>query len=117
MSSMATEGNGHAPEQGPKVTTTVRVKVTEAREQAENVAGAVSQGLIEKVIENPYGMLAAAFAVGYVAGGGLFTKTTARAVQMAARLAMVPQIREPLLDMAEAAIDQMLEKTKPPEGQ
>jgi hypothetical protein len=67
----------------------------------------------DKVAENPYGMLAAAFAIGYVAGGGLFTKTTARMVQMGARLTMIPQVREPLLDMAEAAIDGMLENTKP----
>ena len=81
----------------------------ETKDKAESVADAVRDSLAERVSANPYGMLAAAFAVGYVAGGGLFTKTTARMVQMGARLAMIPQLREPLLDMAEAAIDGMLE--------
>ena len=58
----------------------VKVRVTETKEQAESVAEAVRDSLAEKVLENPYGMLAAAFAVGYVAAGGLFTKTTARMV-------------------------------------
>ena len=106
------EGNGHtAPD--PTLGQRVKVKVNETKDRAESVAEAVRDSLAEKVAENPYGMLAAAFAVGYVAGGGLFTKTTARMVQMGARLAMIPQVREPLLDMAEAAIDGMLENTKP----
>jgi len=110
----ATEGNGHASPPGAASTADrVKVKVNEAKDKAGSVAEAVHQGLAEKVLDNPYGMLAAAFAVGYVAGGGLFTKTTARAVQMAARLAMIPQVRDPLLDMAEQAIDGILEKTKP----
>jgi hypothetical protein len=110
----AASGNGHP--QGAKPSSTaerVKVKVNEAKDKAGSVAEAVHQGLSEKVLDNPYGMLAAAFAVGYVAGGGLFTKTTARAVQLAARLAMIPQVRDPLLDMAEQAIDGLLEKTKP----
>ena len=78
-----------------------------------NTFTAVRDGMAEKVAQNPYGMLAAAFAVGYVAGGGLFTKTTARMVQLGARLAMIPQVRDPLLDMAEKVIDGVLERTKP----
>ena len=78
---------------------------------SESVAGAFHDALTEKVIENPYGTLAAAFAVGYVAGGGLFTKTTARMIQLGVRLAALPQIREPLLDIAEEAIDRVWEVT------
>jgi hypothetical protein len=106
------EGNGHA---GHAASTAERMKarVTQTKEQAESVAEAVRDSLADKVIENPYGMLAAAFAIGYVAGGGLFTKTTARMIQLGARLAMIPQVRDPLLDMAEQAIDGVLDKTRP----
>jgi hypothetical protein len=103
------EGNGHAKPEAP----TLGDRAQEAREQAQTVAGAMQEALAEKVAENPYGMIAAAFAVGYVAGGGLFTKTTARMVQMGARLMMIPQVRDPLLDAAETAIDSLLEKTRP----
>ena len=109
------ESNGRASKEPPNGTTAerVKVKVREAGEQAGSVAEAVRDGLAERVLDNPYGMLAAAFAVGYVAGGGLFTKTTARVAQLGARLAMIPQVRDPLLDMAEQAIDGMLGKTRP----
>ncbi|MBK7863325.1 MAG: hypothetical protein IPJ65_32940 [Archangiaceae bacterium] len=103
-------GNGHA---APSQAERVKVKVNQAREQAGSVAEAVRDGLAERVAANPYGALAAAFAVGYVTGGGLFTKTTARVIQLGARLAMIPQVREPLLDLAEQAIDGMLDKTRP----
>jgi hypothetical protein len=83
----------------------------ESPEDSESVAEAVTDALTEKVIENPYGTLAAAFAVGYVAGGGLFTKTTARMIQMGVRLAAIPQVRKPLLDLAEDTIDRVLELT------
>lgn len=108
-------GNGHAAPPRPSTADRVKEKLGETKDKAGSVAEAVRDSLAERVSENPYGMLAAAFAVGYVAGGGLFTKTTARMVQMGARLAMIPQLREPLLDMAEAAIDGMLEnKPKAP---
>lgn len=115
MSTPMAEGNGHpgAPGGAAGAAEKVKVRVNQAKAQAESVAEAVHEGLAEKVGENPYGMLAAAFAIGYVAGGGLFTKTTARMIQMGARLAMIPQVREPLLDMAEQALDGMLEKTRP----
>jgi hypothetical protein len=103
----AQEGNGaHAPSEP-----SLGDRAQAVKEQAETVAGAVTDALTEKVQQNPYGMIAAAFAVGYVAGGGLFTKTTARMVQLGARLMMIPQVRDPLLDAAEVAIDSLLEKT------
>ncbi len=111
MSGPRAEGNGHHREPGPAER--MKAKVVETKEQAQSVAEAVTSSITDKVLENPYGMLAAAFAVGYVAGGGLFTKTTARMVQMGARLAMIPQVREPLLDMAEQAIDGILQGNKP----
>ncbi len=103
--------NGHAQPKGPAAQ--VREKMSQATAQAGSVAEAVRDSLAERVMQNPYGMLAAAFAVGYVAGGGLFTRTTARMVQLGARLAMIPQVRDPMLDMAEKALDGMLERTKP----
>jgi hypothetical protein len=90
----------------------VAAKVQGAKEEAENVAEAVRESVTDRVRENPYGMLAAAFAVGYVAGGGLFTRTTARIIGLGARLAMIPQLRDPLLDVAEQAIDGLLDKTR-----
>jgi hypothetical protein len=107
-----TEGNGHAAK-ARSGAERVKVRMGQAKDQAESVAEAVRDGLAERVGRNPYGMLAAAFAFGYIAGGGLFTKTTARMVQLGARLAMIPQVRDPLLDMAESAIDSVLEKTRP----
>ena len=114
MSTPMTESNGHTQPKGAAgAAEKVKVRVTEAKDKAESVAEAVRDSLADRVLDNPYGMLAAAFAVGYVAGGGLFTKTTARIVQMGARLAMIPQVREPLLEMAEQAVDSVLEKTRP----
>lgn len=65
-------------------------------------------GVNERVEKNPYGMVAAAFGIGYVLGGGLFTPTTARVVGLGVKLASVPVIREALLGMAEAAVDGFL---------
>jgi len=84
---------------------------------AKNAGSAVdsaaeSVGLSERVAEMPYGMVAAALAVGYVAGGGLFTPTTARLVQLGVKLTTVPFIRNQLLDVAESAVDGLLNQTR-----
>ena len=57
-----------------------------------------------RVERNPYMMLAAAFGVGYVLGGGLFTRTTARMIRLGVRLAALPMVKDELLGMAEAAV-------------
>jgi hypothetical protein len=57
-----------------------------------------------RVERNPYMMMAAAFGVGYVLGGGLFTRTTARVIRLGVRLAALPMVKDELLGMAEAAI-------------
>jgi hypothetical protein len=59
------------------------------------------QGRVER---NPYMMLAAAFGVGYVLGGGLFTRTTARMIRLGIRVAALPMVKDELLGMAEAAV-------------
>ncbi len=57
-----------------------------------------------RVERNPYLMLAAAFGVGYVLGGGLFTRTTARVIRLGVRLAALPMVKDELLGMAEQAL-------------
>ncbi|HSP81760.1 MAG TPA: hypothetical protein VLQ93_24790 [Myxococcaceae bacterium] len=57
-----------------------------------------------RVERNPYLMMVAAFGVGYVLGGGLFTRTTARVIRLGVRLAALPIVKDELLGMAEAAI-------------
>ncbi|MFT3708385.1 MAG: hypothetical protein QM817_12095 [Archangium sp.] len=66
-------------------------------------------GLTEKVEKAPYAMVGAALGLGYVVGGGLFTPTTARLVRMAMKLTSIPMVRDRLLDVAEAAIDGVLQ--------
>jgi hypothetical protein len=82
---------------------------TDAQQLWEDARGAVTdlrdtmdlQGRVER---NPYLMLAAAFGVGYVLGGGLFTRTTARMIRLGVRLAALPMVKDELLGMAEAAV-------------
>lgn len=65
-------------------------------------------GLTPRVERSPYGTIAASLGLGYVAGGGLFTPTSARLVGFALKLAMVPVVRDRLLDVAESALDAFL---------
>jgi hypothetical protein len=54
------------------------------------------QGRVER---NPYGMMAGGLAVGYVLGGGLFTRLTERIVGAALRagvMAVLPRLEEEL---------------------
>lgn len=73
-------------------------------------------GVQARVEKHPYGMLAAAFGVGYVIGGGLFTPTTGRILGLGARLVGVPMVRNALLDLAEAAVDGLLQKSAADSG-
>jgi hypothetical protein len=99
----------HAPKQA-----TLSHTVTEAAKNAgaavEGAADAV--GLSQRVAEYPYGMVSAALAVGYVAGGGLFTPTTGRLIQLIAKLVTVPFVQTQLLEVAESAVDSVLEHTR-----
>jgi hypothetical protein len=49
-------------------------------------------------------MLAAAAAVGFVLGGGLFTSWTGGLVRLGIRLAAVPFVKNELMNVAEAAL-------------
>lgn len=57
-----------------------------------------------RVDRNPYLMMAAALGVGYVLGGGLFTRTTGRLLRLGVRLAALPMVKDELIGMAEAAL-------------
>ena len=88
-----------------------------AKDANQTLNGAASAvGLGAKVEKSPYGMLGAALGVGYVLGGGLFTPTTARLMKMGLKLARVPMVQERLLEVAEAALDGLLEKTRKPDS-
>jgi hypothetical protein len=53
---------------------------------------------------HPYLLVAAALGVGYVLGGGLFTRTTARVLGVAGRLSALPVMRSELTALAEALL-------------
>jgi len=82
---------------------------TDAQQLWDDARGAVTDlqdtmDLKGRVQRNPYLMVAAAFGVGYVLGGGLFTRTTARVLRLGVRLAALPMVKDELLGMAEAAM-------------
>ncbi|WP_233262013.1 hypothetical protein [Vitiosangium sp. GDMCC 1.1324] len=82
---------------------------SDAQQLWEDTRGAVTDlqetlDLKGRVERNPYLMLAAAFGVGYVLGGGLFTRTTGRIIRLGVRLAALPMVKDELIGMAEAAL-------------
>lgn len=82
---------------------------SDAQRLWEDTRGAVTDlqetlDLKGRVERNPYLMLAAAFGVGYVLGGGLFTRTTGRILRLGMRLAALPMVKDELIGMAEAAL-------------
>lgn len=85
---------------------TVQELAKDANSAVNGMADAV--GLTDQVEKAPYAMIGAALGVGYIVGGGLFTPTTARLLRMGMKLAAIPQVRDRLLDVAEAAIDGVL---------
>src|SRR5688572_18325490 len=67
------------------------------------------QGRIER---NPYGTLLAAAGVGYILGGGLFTRATGRILGVAARLMLVPLVRAELSALGATLMGAGEEETK-----
>jgi hypothetical protein len=54
-----------------------------------------------RVQRNPYGMVAGALAIGFVAGGGLFTRLTARIVGAGLRIGLMtalPMLQQQLIE-------------------
>lgn len=65
-----------------------------------------------RVQRNPYLMLAAAAGVGYLLGGGLFTRLTSRMVHLGFRLAALPLVKDEVLGIAESAVEQLTGRAK-----
>lgn len=87
---------------------------SEARGAASDLGQTLDlRGRVER---HPYGMIAAAAGVGYVLGGGLFTPLTARILRLGLRLAALPFVKEELLGMAEAALNDLSRKAAAPGG-
>jgi len=57
-----------------------------------------------RVQRHPYAMLALAAGVGYVLGGGLFTRLTGSLVRLGVRLAAVPLVKDELMNLAQGAL-------------
>jgi hypothetical protein len=108
-------GNG-APHAGPGIGERVDQLNENAQKLLSDAQDAVSEladavDLRGRVQRHPYGMLAAAAGVGYVLGGGLFTPFTARVLRLAVRLAALPLVKDELIGMAEAAVDNLASRT------
>ena len=110
-----------SPQDGKQVAEEVAQHVDKASAAAQQFfdeAKASGQGLMEavnlqgRVEKNPYGMVAAALGVGYLLGGGLFTRTTARLFRLGIKVAAVPLVRDELLSFAEDAIDGVLDRAR-----
>jgi len=99
----------------PMAAEELKENLAELAHTASSALNGVSDavGLTPKVEENPWGMVLAALGVGYVLGGGLFTSTTARVLKLGARMAAIPVVRDKLIDVAEAAVDGILDNTQP----
>lgn len=99
----------------PMAAEELKENLTEFAHTASSALNGVADavGLSPKVEQNPWGTVLAAFGVGYVLGGGLFTATTARVLKLGARVAAIPVVRDKLIDVAEAAVDGILDNTQP----
>jgi hypothetical protein len=61
----------------------------------------VTEDIERRVQHNPYGMVAGAIAIGFVAGGGLFTRLTGRIVGAGLRMglmAALPMLQQRLIE-------------------
>ena len=90
----------------PQVMHTVTELAKDANAALNGMSDAV--GLTAHVEKSPYAMIGAALGLGYIVAGGLFTPTTSRLIRMGVKLAAIPQVRNRLLDVAESAIDGVL---------
>ena len=102
-------GNGHAHAPPPGLGARVRSLNRAARSFKEQVRTTAADfgnafEVRRRVRRHPYAMVAAALGVGYVLGGGLFSRTTARFLGVAGRVAALPLIRSELVGLAEAML-------------
>jgi hypothetical protein len=102
-------GNGHAHAPAPGLGARVRSLNRAARSFRQQVRTTASDfgdalDVRRRVRRHPYVMMAAALGVGYVLGGGLFSRTTVRLLGVAGRVATLPLIRGELIGLAEAML-------------
>ena len=98
-------GNGHAPGLSGHVDSLGRVARSfsaELRGTAADFGRALN--LRGRTQRHPYLMVAASAGLGYLLGGGLFTRTTARLLGVASRVAALPLVRSELVSLAEALL-------------
>jgi hypothetical protein len=97
--------NGHPEGLGARVHSLGRAAHSlreQARSTAEDLVHAFD--MRRRTRRHPYAMVAAALSVGYVLGGGLFSRTTVRLLAVAGRVAALPLIRSELIGLAEAVL-------------
>lgn len=109
MAQRRQSGNGSHASNRPGIGKRVEEIGSSAQHLLSEAKGAVEDlretfDLRQRVERHPYGMLAAAAAVGYVLGGGLFTSWTGGLVRLGIRLAAVPFVKNELINVAEAAL-------------
>jgi ElaB/YqjD/DUF883 family membrane-anchored ribosome-binding protein len=110
------DGNGAAARAKEKIGEAAH-KARDATQQAVDAAATKGSELLEvsgianQTRKHPYAMVGAAFGLGYVAGGGLFSPTTMRVLELGVKLLALPPVRDKLLDIAEAAVDAALAQT------
>jgi hypothetical protein len=80
-----------------------------AHELWNEAQGAVTQlketlDIQGRVDRHPYGMILAAVGVGYLLGGGLFSRLTGNLVKLGVRVAALPFVKEELLNLAKGAL-------------
>jgi hypothetical protein len=96
-------GNGHAPGIAGRVDSLGRAAASftaELRGTAADFGRALD--LRGRTQRHPYLLVAAAAGLGYVLGGGLFTRSTARLLGLAGRVAALPLVRGGVVSLAEA---------------
>ena len=101
----STNGTGSVGQRMDNIGESAQQFISEARGAVTDLTESLDiKGRVER---NPYLTLAAAAGVGYILGGGLFTPLTARIVRLGVKLAALPFVKDELLGMAEAAVDQI----------
>lgn len=97
--------NGHSEGLGARVHSLGRA-ARSFREQARSTAADLGHAfdMRRRTRRHPYAMVAAALGVGYVLGGGLFSRTTVRLLGVAGRVAALPLLRSELIGLAEAVL-------------